>query len=398
MGPGGVLAGAQVALCLVLVSGAGVLALTVRNLDRIDPGFDASNLLLFRIDPPLSGYEGDRLVHLYDRLLAGIRSLPGVESATVSAHTPIADSASILRIRLPGDPPPDSESAASDGVGRPLVWRQTVEDAFFQTMRIPVIAGRTLDGGDSPTSQKVAVVNARFVRDVLGGAPAIGRRFHLGGGADAPEVEIVGVVGDARFSRMRADVPPTAYVSYRQQRVGAMTFEVRTAGDPLASVPAIRRAVADGAPGVPMFDVRTQEAQIAYSLRRERLFARLATMLGAVTLILCAIGVYGLLATHVMRRTAEVGVRMALGAAPATVRWMVIRQGLLLVGGGVAIGVPAALGGLRVVESLLYGVRPTDPLAIAFSVILLAAVGVLAAWLPARRASHVDPVVALRQS
>jgi predicted permease len=398
LGPGGLLVGAQMALCLVLVSGASLLAMTVRNLDRIDPGFDASSLLLFRIDPSLTGYEGDRLVALYDRLLASIRSLPGVESATVSAHTPIADSASILQVRLPGDPPPESEADAPGRVRRPLVWRQTVEDAYFRTMRIPVLAGRTLDARDSQSSHKVAVVNAQFMRDVLGGGPAVGRRFHLGGAADAPQLEIIGVVGDARFSRMRADVPPTAYVSYRQQSAGAMTFEVRTAGDPAASVPAVRRAVAEGAPGVPLFDVRTQEAQIAHSLRRERLFARLATMLGAVTLILCAVGVYGLLATHVTRRTPEVGVRMALGAAPATVRWMVIRQALLLAGGGAAVGVPAAFGGLRVVGSLLYGVRPTDPLAIGAAVVLLAALGVLAAWLPARRASRVDPVVALRQS
>jgi predicted permease len=402
VGATGALVSAQIALSLILVSIAGLLTATVRNLDRVSPGFDPSNLLLFRIDPTLNGYEGSRLTALYGALLERIRAVPGVASATVSAHTLIANSGSISEVYLPGDGA--GEPAVSVGSERraasrrrPLAWRQAIDDEYFRTMSIPVLAGRTFDHGETVQSRKAAMVNSTFVRQVLDGRDPIGRRFSFSGRPNAPEYEIVGVVGDARISSIRDDVPVTVYVSYRQHAPGAMTFEVRTTGDPLSIVPSVRQAVSEADPNVPMFDVRTQAMQIAHSLRREHLFARLATMLSLVTLLLSGIGLYGLLAHWVTRRTAEIGVRMALGAARATVRWMVLRQSILLVILGLAVGVPAALAGSQLVRSLLFGLNPTDPVTIAGAAGLLVLVALAAAYLPARRASCVDPMVALRQ-
>jgi predicted permease len=393
----GGLVAAQIALSLVLASGAGLLTATVRNLDRIDPGFDPSNLLLFRIDPTLNGYSGERLRALYAGLLEGIRSVPGVASATLSSHTLIADSASIHDVFLPGDPPPTEGPGAPAGRLRPLTWRQTIDAAYFRTMNIPVLSGRTFGVGDAMAAQRVAIVNATFVRRILGGAEPIGQRILLGRRQGAPEYEIVGVVGDARFSRLRDEVPPTIYVSYRQHQPGAMTFAARTGVDPLTVVDAVRRAIAEADADVPMFDVRTQEAQIAHSLRRERLFAQLAGLLSMVTMALCGIGVYGLLAQWVTRRTPEIGVRMALGATRANVRWLVLRQSLVLVACGITIGIPAAVGTLRLLQNVLYGLDPSNPLALSAAAAILSCVAAVAAYLPARRATRVDPMVALRE-
>jgi predicted permease len=398
---GGAMVAAQVALSLLLVTAAGLLVGSVRNLERIDPGFDASNVLLFRIDPTLNGYDGERLRSLYTSLLDRTRALPGVASASVSSHTLIAESASISEVHLSGDArtsPPAAESSTPPTRRRPVAWRLNIDDRFFQTMRIGVLEGRTFGPLESASAQPLAVVNSTFVRTVLNGEEAIGRRFRLSGREGAPEFEIIGVVADAKYTSLRHNVPATVYLSYLQQPPGAMTFEIRTAGDPLDLVPAVRGAVAELDPQVPLFDIRTQAMQVQHSLRRERLFARLASTLGAIALLLSAIGVYGLMAASVTRRTPEIGLRMALGAERRAVTWMVLRQSLLLVAAGLALGLPAALTSTRFVESLLFGLTPADPMVLAAAAGLLAFVSALAAYVPARRAARVDPLVALRQA
>jgi ABC-type lipoprotein release transport system permease subunit len=214
--------------------------------------------------------------------------------------------------------------------------------------------------------------------------------------ANAPLNEIIGVCADAKYTSLRRNAPPTAYFSYRQRPMRTATFALKTAGDPLTVAPAAREALRRLDPQVPVFALRTQEMQIGESLRRESLMARLATMLGSVTLVLSAIGLFGLLAGEVTRRTPEIGLRMALGAERAHVRWMVIRQSLLVVAAGLLIGIPAAIGGMRVLTALLFGLAPADPASLAVAAALIVLVGAAAAYLPARRASHVDPVVAIR--
>jgi predicted permease len=385
----------QVALSLLLVTGAGLLVTSVRNLGRVDPGFDASNLLLFRIDPTLNGYEGERLRALYSSVLERVGALPGVRSASASAHTLISNSSSISGVTLPGEQPPPASGPRRPREER-LVWRQIVDDRFFETFRILLMEGRVFGAGDTPGSQPVAIVNRAFVRRMFGAAPPIGRRFMLSTRPGAPVFEIVGVVADAKYTSMRREVPPTTYLSMRQQPLNAMTFAAKTAGDPLDIVPSVRQALQEIDPKVPMFDVRTQELQILASTSRELLFAQLATVLGAIALLLSGIGVYGLLAQSVSARRSEIGIRMALGAERRTVSWMVIRQSLVLVAIGLALGIPAARWGTRLVQSLLFDLSPADPTTLVVSVLILIGVSLIAAYVPARRASRVDPVDALR--
>ena len=382
----------QIALSMILVAGAGLLVGSVRNLERVSPGFDPENILLFRIDPTLNGYEGERLRALHMQVLERLRALPGVVSASMSNHTLIAGSSSISEAYT-GRPVP------LDGSGRPrrpLAWRLNIDDEFFKTMGMKRLTGRRFGPGETPTSQQVAIVNPTFVRGAFGDQDVIGRRFRLSGRPGAPEYEIVGVVEDAKYTGIREEVRPTVYLSVRQAALGRMTFELKTSGDPLLLADSVRSAVSAIEPDVPLSDVRTQEAQIAHSLRRERLFAQLATMLGGVTLALCAIGLYGLLIASVSRRIPEIGVRMALGAERRDVSWMVLRQSLMLVVAGLALGVPAALMSMRMLENLGFGLEERDPWVLSTAVAVLLVVSALAAYIPARRASRVDPVIALR--
>jgi predicted permease len=276
------------------------------------------------------------------------------------------------------------------------VWRQVVDETFLGTMGIRVLRGRAIAASDTAGAAAAAVINEALARQLFGTSDVVGRQFRLGLRTDTP-LEIVGVAADARYTSMRADPPPTAYLSYRQQPVSAFTLEVRTEGDAKAMAPTIREAMREVDAALPLVDLRTQDDQILASLTEERLFAGLATLLGAVTLLLSGIGVYGLLAYAVTRRTQEIGVRMALGAARGSVRWMILRQSLVLAGIGLGLGIPAAMYGTRVVESMLFGLTPRDPVTIAAAALVMALVALAAAYLPARRASRVDPIVALRQ-
>jgi predicted permease len=391
-GVAGGLVAFQIALSMILVAGAGLLVGSVRNLERVDPGFDPSNILLFRIDPTLNGYEGERLRSLHLSILERVRALPGVVSASMSEYTLIAGSSAISEVYT-GRPAP---LGASGRPRRPLAWRMDIDDEFFKTMGMQFTTGRIFGPGESPASQPVAIVNPTFVRAAFADESALGRRFKLSGRPGAPEYEIVGVVEDAKYTTIRDDAPPTVYLSARQTRPGRMTFALKTSSDPLLLVESVRSVVSAIEPNVPLSGVRTQEAQIADSLRRERLFAQLATMLGAVTLGLCAIGLYGLLIASVSRRIPEIGVRMALGAERWDVRWMVLRQSLMLVVAGLALGLPGAVMSMRMLESLRFGLEERDPWVLSSAVVVLIVVSAIAAYVPALRASRVDPVIALR--
>ena len=395
---GGVLVAGQVALSLLLISAAGLLVQSVRNLERVELGFDPSNILLFRVDPTLNGYDGERLRALNTSILGRLRAVPGVTSASVSSYTLVANSSSISEAYVTGAAAvnPPATSSTGERVRRPLVWRQNVDAQFFRTMKIPVLKGRTFTDSESPNAQPIAVVNKTFTERVLKADDPIGRRFKMSGRPGAPEFEIVGLVADAVYTNLRDEIPPMVYLSYLQEPVNAMTFEVKTSGDPLDLVPSIRHAVSELDANVPLFDIRTQSMQVQHSLRRERLFAGLAAMLGTLALLLSAVGLYGLMAASVTRRTAEIGIRMALGAERRTVGWMVLRQSLSLVAAGLAIGVPAALMSTHTVESLLFGLSPSDPAVLVFAALILTLVSAVAAYIPARRAARVDPVVALR--
>jgi predicted permease len=395
----GALVVAQIALALTLVASAGLLIRSLRNLQREDLGFDASNLLVFKIDPSLNGYEDGRAMALYTELLTRLRALPGVKSVSLSNHVLLANSATIASARRP------DEAAAPQGAGFRAyqntheAWILVIDARYFDTFGMHVLRGRAFtraDAGGAP----VAIINSRLARQLYKTDDVVGRQFYRGAvrSQNPVALTIVGVVGDAKYGSIRDEKPPTMYIYYRQQPAlkGSPAFAVRTAGPPTALASAIRETVRAIDPTLPLYGVVTQREQIAASLRQERLFARLATLLGAVALLLSAIGLYGLMAYGVARRTPEIGLRMALGAASRTVLWMILRESLVLALFGLAAGVPLALAGTKILSTLLFGLDARDPTTLIAASLFMVALAAGAGFLPARRAARVDPLVALR--
>jgi len=259
------------------------------------------------------------------------------------------------------------------------------------------VLGRTINDGDVAGTPKVAVVNEQFARQFLSGSSPVGRRFGFDK-KDKGAVQIVGVVAGAKYADLRRDVPPTFYTAALQDTdgLGAMHFEVRTYGDPEQMIPAMRRVAQSMDSNLALFDVRSQIEQIDQTLFQERLFARLTGFFGVLALVIGCIGVYGVMAFAVTRRTREIGIRMALGASRSGILGMVLRETLVLVAVGIALGVIAALEATRLISTLLFGLKPNDPLTIAGAALLMVAAAVFAGYVPAHRASRVDPVVALR--
>jgi predicted permease len=259
-----------------------------------------------------------------------------------------------------------------------------------------MLRGRGFSPADSEDAPRVAIVNQSLARQLFGDRDPLGAHFKSGPRATDPLIEVIGVCADTKYTSLRAGAPPTVYLSYRQRTVEDVTFALKVVTDPGGVVGAVRAAMREIDPNLPLGQFRTHEEQILGSLRRERLFASLATLLGAVTLLLSGIGLYALLAYSVTSRTQEIGVRMALGAERAAVRWMVMKRSLVLVAIGLAVGIPGALAGTTLVESMLYGLTARNPATIVGAAFAMLAVALAAAYVPARRASRVDPVVALR--
>jgi predicted permease len=276
-------------------------------------------------------------------------------------------------------------------------WRLLVDPRFFTTMEMPIVRGRAFADADISATQPIAVINQSLARRLFGTDDAVGRQLKVGLRKDAPPYEVVGVSADARYTSVRQPVPPTIYLVQQRHPPGGATFEVRTAADPVAFATTARELVRQVDPNLPVFTMRSQDEQIAASLDRERLFARLSALLGIVTLALSAIGLYALLAYAVTRRTPEIGIRMALGADRSAVAWMILKQSLVLAAIGLVLGIGAAAAGTRAIESLLYELPARDPATLAGAAAIMLAVSALAGYLPARRASRVDPLVALRK-
>jgi predicted permease len=395
---GNALVVAQVALAVVALVGAGLLVRTLQNLRSVDMGFDAHNILIFGIDPTLAGYKGAQVDSLYRDLQGRLAETPGVRSASYSMMPLLSNGLMITVFHWPGMPADQtSESDALD-----------VGPNFFQTLHIPFLAGRgfsaadfelaTANGGDKPTSAPTPViVNQAFVQKYLGKENPIGKAYGAAAagpfGGPTPGYEIVGVVRDAKYNDLRREIHP---MMYQPHHVGVATFELRTAADPQALLPAIREVVGQVDANLPLFNVTTQSQQIDRLLFQERLVARLAGFFGVLALMLACIGLYGLLSYEVSRRTREIGIRIALGAQPERVLKLVLRQGIALAIVGAAAGIAVALGVTRYLASMLFNVRASDPLTMSAVAVLLALVALAACYIPARRATRVDPMVALR--
>ncbi|HXI43714.1 MAG TPA: ABC transporter permease [Bryobacteraceae bacterium] len=384
---------AQVALSLLLLEGAGLFVRTLRNLKAVDIGYDRENVLLLELVPLLNGYSNDQSTRFFEQVIERVNQLPGVRSASIGSMGLLGPGLRIEGVHAEGENTPRAEGGG---------WINSVSPKYFETLKVPLLLGRSFTAHDTKSAPKVAIVNQTFARRFFGGGKAVGRHVVVGD----VNVEIVGVVRDGKYKdvreeprnvvAVRGEPPNVVYVPFEQNLGVPMTLYVRTVGDPAKVTSAIRREVQAVDANVPIYNVRTLEAQLDESLSQERLMATLSSWFGAFALLLASIGLYGVLAYSVTRRTNEIGLRMALGAEPGGVIWMVLREALLLVGTGVAIGVPLALALARSVSSLLYGLKPTDSLTISAAVALLFAVAATASYLPARRASRVDPMIALR--
>jgi predicted permease len=377
----------QVAISLVLLIGAGLFLRTVDNLRRVDVGFNVQNLVLFRVNPRLNGYEPSRIATLYERMVQRLQTVPGITDVTLSDPPLLSGSVSGTSFFVQGRATaPDKDRDIN---------RVRIAPNFFGAMQIPLVAGRAFTARDDQAAPRVAIINEAAARRFFPNENPLGRRF--GSSLEnSSQTEIVGVVRDVKYNSVRDSAPATLYVPHLQSPVGAMAFEVRTAAGPQQAISAIREAVRQVDPSVPLMNISTQLDQIEGRFSQERVFARAYALFGGLALLVASVGLFGLMSYSVTRRTHEIGIRIALGAERLDVVRMIMGESLWLVAFGAAIGLGTALAGSRIVASLLFGLAPTDLPTIALAVGVLLAVSACASYLPARRASRVEPLVALR--
>ena len=376
---GSLLVVAQVTLSMLVLAGAGLLVRTLANLKSINPGFDTRNILLVGIDLKDNEYSPQQAQNLYRELQTRFSSLPRVTNVSYSSAVLLSGSS------WSGD---TSLEGRKERVERNLL---SVGPHFFATMRIPLLAGRAFAPNDFGSKHKVAIVNRAFVQKYLEGRSPLGLHFDVS--KDNPGVEIIGVVGDARYDDLKKTVEPTEYFPLES---GRADFELRTAATPEALIPAARSIIHELDSHLPAPDFKTQTEQIDRSLFRERLVAHLSSLFGLLALGLACLGLYGLLSYDVTHRTREIGIRTAMGAQQRDVLRLVVRQGIALACVGALAGIAGALGLTRYLQGLLYGVRPADPATFVAVALLLTLVSLAACYIPARRASRVDPMEALR--
>jgi predicted permease len=411
---------AQVTLSLLLLIGAGLFIRSLHNLKSLDPGFRTSNLISLSMNPALNGYDKVKTREFYKTLQSTLEGIPGVQSIALSRMRVLDGDRSSSTVRIDGYGSKDGEDMEP--------WVNAVSPGYFATLGIPIIAGRefrasdersmipqevlaTLDfnrAGDRDRYQqlqtqvkgapKYAVVNESFARHYFKGTSAVGRRFGFGGNPDTKtDIEIIGVVKDSMYSTLREQIPRQVFTPYIQgEFVTGMNIYVRTSLDAAPMFAAIRRTVASLDSTLPVYDLRTMNEQIDRTLVTERMIAMLSAVFGIVATVLAMVGLYGVMAYTVARKTREIGIRMALGAFGTDVIWMVMREVLLLIGIGAAMGLGAAVLLTKYVQAQLYGLTPNDSGTLALATAVLMAVALLAGYLPAWRASRVDPIQALR--
>ena len=406
----------QAALAIIVLMGAGLLLHTLANLETLDPGFDTRNILTFRLNPQFAGYKPEQTDSLYRDLHEKISAMPGVTSVSYSLAALLAGDWSRTSFRY--IPPGGSQriEVEADYMG--------VSQDFFSTIRLPLLQGRQFTpddcaraaansaaetargeaskGSTPPPLSSVplpTVVNETFAKRYFPGRNPLGLRFGQEQGNDAryrqpePGYEIIGVVKDAKYNSLRREIDPTMYVPLTSQQA---VWEVRTAGDPHAIIPTVRNLISQIDPGLPMINPKTEAEHVEALLLQERIMAQLSSFFGVVALLLCCAGLYGLLSYEVSRRTREIGIRMALGARRRNLIRLVVGQGVVLAAVGGLVGVAGAIAVGKLLTKLLFGVKAADPTTLISIVILLIAVALLAAFVPARRATRVDPMVALR--
>jgi predicted permease len=379
---------AEVALSLVLLVGAGLLMKSFVKLRNTDPGFDAENTLTASLSLASVRYDTDeKMADFYRRLVERVSEMPGVESVGAVTPLPLSENGYSFSFSVVGQPP------LPPGQGQSASARM-VTPGYFRAQGIPLREGRVFDDADKAGAPDVIIVNEAFARRYLPGAEPLGQRLSLG--LNKIEGEVVGVVGDIRGVRLATPAAPEYYVPEATVAFSDMTLVIRTTGDPASLTPALRQAVAEMDKDQPLYDVRTMDSLVARSVARQRFSMTLIGVFAALAVLLAAVGIFSVMSFLVAQRTHEIGVRMALGAQRRDILSMVVRQGVGLTLLGVAVGLASALALTRLMSGLLYEVSATDPVVYGSITVLLAAVALAACYVPARRATKVDPLIALR--
>jgi predicted permease len=381
---GRVLVVSQIALSLVLVTSAGLFVRTLQNLMSVDTGYQPDRIITALIDVRAAGYRPDQLPAMYDRLLQAVSAVPGVRAASLSLSGPASGSQRISAFTVPGRDlsPPERQGQEN-----------SVTPAFFETVGLPLIKGRPFNAADRAGSPQVAIISKAAALKFFGTEDVVGKQFGYGTPAN---VEVVGVVGDARVNSIKETPPRLVFYPLALRPEYINSIQARVAGPPDAVIGGIRNAVASVDRKLPLREVVTIKELLERGLTSERLVARLAGSFGVLALLLVGIGLYGVIGFSVSRRTNEMGVRLALGASPAGVSWLVMRESLVTIAIGLVIGLILWFPLLGLTKSLIFDLSPHDPLSVVISVGLMVSVGAIAALLPARRASRVDPVEAIR--
>lgn len=381
----------QVAFSLVLLVGAVLFVRSLVNLNDVDTGFNRDNTLVLNLDPSSIGYKDDepRLTALYQQIEQRVAAVHGVTSASFASFT-FAQGSWSSHVSVPG----------TDLSASPVVSHNVVGNDYFKAMDIPLIAGRAFGPQDTATSQKVAIISEHFAKLYFPNSNPIGHHFYIGGPDDHIDSEIIGVVKDVKFRHLQENPVTLDYLDYPQHIQYLQNLIVRYNPDASGSATSVSAAVQDVIHSInralPITRVTSLDEQVAGSMTQQRLVAQLSAFFGLLAVFLSCIGIYGLMSYMVSRRTSEIGIRMALGAERANVSWLIMREIILLVAIGVVIGVPVTLAGSRLVTSMLFGIRGTDTITLIASVAALFFVSLISGYLPARRASQVDPMIALR--
>ena len=381
----------QVALSLMLLVGAGLFARSLIKLQQEDLGFNRDNVLLASVDSRLAGYKPNELSAVYRQLYDRLSALPNVQSVTMASYSPLQGTGTDSTITVRGYTPAKNEDTSVSDI--------QIGPNFCETMGIPLLMGRDIGLQDTPNSPKVAVVTRAFAQSFYHDENPIGRRATFDEDSDKNDFEIVGVVGDAKYDSVKEKADRTVYrpiLQVQDQQTFNNVFELRTLGDPLSVSPEVRAAIAQVNDKLPIGNITSLRVQTDEALKQEKLIAQLVSFFGLLGLLLSCVGLYGIMAHAVVRRTNEIGIRMALGAERRNIIWMVLKESLLLVAIGLAVGIPAAWGAAHLIASQLFGVNPTDPITLLTAVVSLTLVAASAGYLPARKASRVNPLIALR--
>ncbi len=379
----------QIAISLLMLVAAGLFVRTLANLESIELGFNRQNVLLFQVDARKAGHKDPEIEAFYADLRRRFGAIPGVRSASLSEGS-LVGGESGLPIGVAGAPPNDANRIF------------TVGPAFFATMQIPILAGRDFEERDRPGSPAVAVINQVFAKANFQDRNPLGQHLILREAGEGDRVgrdmEIVGVARNARYGSLTRNLPPVVYLPYDQgyPQPNQMMYALRTSGDPLRYVNAVREAVRLTDARVPVSDVRSQVEDIDHTINQEITFAGLCSGFAILALVIACVGLYGTVSYNVARRTSEIGIRMALGARSGRVVWLVLREVCGMAAVGLAIGLPLALAASKLVKSFLFRTKPNDPLSLAIAVVTLLSAALVAGLVPARRASRIDPLSALR--